>query len=140
MTCVDCSKTFPMPDALQRHRYIHSSTRELFKCKTCGETAAFESDMKRHMAKHIMTKKWFCVYPGCNRDFKRKSDLTSHAKTHTGPPQKCPQPGCDYINANPRNLKRHMKSHSDNKPIKCPLCDERFKYYQQLKRHREDHN
>ena len=140
MTCVDCSKTFPTPDALQRHRYIHSSTRELFKCETCGETAAFESDMKRHMAKHITTKKWFCVYPGCNRDFKRKSDLTSHAKTHTGPPQQCPQPGCDYSNANPRNLKRHMKSHSDNKPIKCPLCDARFKYYQQLKRHREDHD
>ena len=59
MTCVDCSKTFPTPDALQRHRYIHSSIRQLFKCDVCGEMAAFESDMKHHKAKHIPTKNGF---------------------------------------------------------------------------------
>ena len=139
MSCVDCSKTFPTPDALQRHRYIHFSNRQLFKCEVCGETAAFESDMKRHKAKHVPTKKWFCVYPGCNKDFKRKSDLTSHAITHTGTPQQCPEIGCEYTNANPKNLKRHMKIHSDLKPLKCALCDERFKHHQQLKRHRENH-
>ena len=94
MTCVECSKTFPTPDALQRHLYIH---------------------------------------------FKRKSDLTSHAITHTGKPKHCPEPGCDYSNVNPRNLKQHMKVHSDTKPIKCPMCEKRFKHHQQLKRHREDH-
>ena len=107
MTCVECSKTFPTPDALQRHQYIHSSSRQLLKCEVCGETAAFASDMKRHMAKHVPTKKWFCVYPSCNRDFKRKSDLMSHAITHTGKPKHCPEQGCDYSNVNPCNLKRH---------------------------------
>ena len=124
---------------MQHHRYIHSTSRPLLKCDVCGETAAFESDMKCHMAKHVPTKKWFCVYPGCNRDFKRKSDLTSHAITHTGKPKHCPEPGCDYSNINPRNLKQHMKVHGDVKPIRCPMCDKRFKHHQQLKRHHEDH-
>ena len=68
ITCVDCKKTFPTPDTLQRHRYIHSTNK--LTCSICGESAAFDSDLKRHMAKHNPTKKWFCVYPGCNRDFK----------------------------------------------------------------------
>ena len=105
MTCVDCGKRFPTPDALHRHWYIHQLNREQYKCEICGETAAFESDFKRHMAKHEDERMWHCVDPSCDRTFKQKSDMTSHAKTHTSELQKCPAHGCDYTNKDPRNLK-----------------------------------
>ena len=139
MTCVDCRKQFPTPDALKRHRYIHQTNREQFKCEICGEVSAFESDMKRHRAKHDEERMWYCDGPNCARSFKRKSDMTSHGKTHTNEVQKCPAQGCDYSNMDPRNLRRHMKCHSNKKPLKCPMCPERFKHYQQLKRHKENH-
>ena len=139
MTCVDCRKNFPTPDALQQHRYIHQTNREQFKCEICDEVSAFESDMKRHRAKLDEERMWYCDSPNCDRSFKRKSDMTSHTKTHTNEVQKCPAQGCDYSNMDPRNLKCHMKCHSNEKPLKCSMCSERFKHYQQLKRHKENH-
>ena len=139
MSCVDCNKKFPTPDALQRHRYIHQQNRELFKCELCRYITAFESDMKRHKIQHEDEKTWYCDGPNCTRTFKRKSDMTSHAKTHTNEDQRCPAQGCDYTNKDARNLKRHMKCHSNVKPLKCPMCPEQFKHYQQLKRHKENH-
>ena len=139
MFCVDCNKSFPTPDALQRHRYIHQQNREQFKCDLCGYITAFESDMKRHKVQHEDEKTWYCDDPNCSRTFKRKLDMTSHAKTHTNEDQRCPAQGCDYTNKDARNLKRHMKCHSNEKPLKCSMCPERFKHYQQLKRHKENH-
>ena len=105
MTCVDCNKKFPTPDALQRHRYIHQQNCEQFKCELCGYVTAFESDMKRHKIQHEDEKTWYCDGPNCSRTFKRKSDLTSHTKTHTNEDQRCPAQGCDYTNKDARNLK-----------------------------------
>ena len=139
MSCVDCNKQFPTPDALQRHRYIHQPDREQYTCDICGQTSAFESDMRRHQAKHEDDKLWYCSNPNCDRTFKRKSDMTSHLKTHTNKDQKCPAQGCNYTNKDPRNLKRHMKCHSNEKPLTCPWCPARFKHYQQQKRHKENH-
>ena len=139
MTCVDCDKTFPTLDTLQRHRYIHQQNHEHFKCEICNYITAFESDMKRHKIQHVDEKMWNCTNPNCDKSFKRKSDMTSHAKTHTNDDQRCPAQGCDYSNKDPRNLKRHMKCHSNVKPLKCPICPERFKHYQQLKQHKENH-
>ena len=66
MTCVDCNKQFPTPDALQRHQYIHQQNREQFTCNVCGEISAFESDMKRHKAKHDDERTWYCSNPKCD--------------------------------------------------------------------------
>ena len=86
MTCVDCDKTFPTPDALQRHRYIHQQNHEHFTCEICDYITAFESDMKRHKIQHVDERMWDCTNPNCEKSFKRKSDMTSHAKTHTKVP------------------------------------------------------
>ena len=139
MRCVDCDKTFPTPDSLQRHRYIHQQEHEHYKCEICDYITAFESDMQRHKIQHVDERMWDCTGSNCERSFKRKSDMISHAKTHTNEDQRCPAQGCDYSNKDPRNLKRHMKRHSNMKPLKCPMCPERFKHYQQLKRHKENH-
>ena len=71
MTCVDCGKRFPTPDALQRHLYIHQTDHKQFKCEVCGHLTAFESDMKRHKAKHEEERMWYCDGPNCDRSFKR---------------------------------------------------------------------
>ena len=43
--CLDCDKVFPMPDALQRHRYVHAD-RDKFICDRCGKDYSFKSDLE----------------------------------------------------------------------------------------------
>ena len=69
VTCPDCDRSFPTPDALQRHRYSHKPDHQL-KCEICGKECAFQSDLQRHMEKHRDEKVWKCNEPSCNREFK----------------------------------------------------------------------
>ena len=98
--CPDSHDVFPTPDALQRHRYVHN-TRHQFKCHICNKICGFKSDLDMHMAVHIEEKMWPCPYDDCNREFKRKLDLTAHEVTHTGEDFICEFAGCSYKNKDP---------------------------------------
>ena len=139
VTCPDCRKTFPTPDTLSRHRYIHQTDHQ-HKCKYCDRKCAFESDLKRHMEKHTEESPWVCTTDNCGRIFKRKAELTAHEVTHTGETFICEYPGCKFTNKDPRNVKRHYRVHTKEKKIKCKKCDELFVFYMQIKWHMErDH-
>ena len=99
--CPDCSKVFPTPDALQRHRYLHKESHR-FKCALCNKICAFKSDLDLHMAIHNNDRIWYCTQDGCNRDFKRKSDLTAHEVVHKGEDFMCEFPTCSYTNKDPQ--------------------------------------
>ena len=137
--CPDCSKVFPTPDALQRHRYIHDKSHQ-YKCDICKKLCAFKSDLEMHMAIHGEDCKWYCKYDGCGRDFKRKSDLTAHEVVHTGETFMCEFSTCNYTNKDPRLVKRHQRVHTRVAKVKCPECAEKFVFYQQMKRHREKYH
>ena len=112
--CPDCPRVFPTGDALQRHRYVHD-TRHQFKCRLCGKITGFKSDLDMHMSVHYEEKKWHCPYDHCDREFKRKSDLTAHEVTHTGEDFTCEFAGCKYKNKDPRLVKRHQQVHTKKK-------------------------
>ena len=137
--CPDCPRVFPTPDALQRHRYVHD-TRHQFMCRLCDKITGFKSDLDMHMSVHCEEKKWHCPYDDCDREFKRKSDLTAHEVTHTGEDFICEFAGCKYKNKDPRLVKRHQRVHTKKKTVKCPDCPETFVFYMQMKRHRKLHN
>ena len=132
--CPDCPRTFPTPDALQRHRYVHNTAHQ-FKCNFCNKTCGFKSDLDLHMLKHVESKRWYCEADGCDKDFKRKSDLTSHEKVHLGEFFICEYPGCKYKNRDPRLVKRHQRVHTQEARVRCKKCSRKFVFYQQMKRH-----
>ena len=137
--CPDCVRTFPTPDALLRHRYVHSASHQ-FQCNICNKICGFKSDLDLHMLKHVEDKRWYCKADGCDKDFKRKSDLTSHEKVHLGEFFICEYPGCKYKNRDPRLVKRHQRVHTQDARVQCKKCIRKFVFYQQMKRHmKQDH-
>ena len=137
VTCPDCRRTFPTPDALQRHRYSHKPDH-VYRCETCGKQCAFQSDLDRHKEKHEEERRWQCNEHECGRVFKRKAELIAHQVVHTGKLFKCEYPGCTYTNRDPRNVKRHYRVHTQEKRVKCKMCEQKFTFYHQMKRHMKD--
>ena len=137
--CPDCYRIVPTPDSLQRHRYSHAA-RDKFVCDKYGKDYPFESDLNRHKIKHRNKeiKTHMCMAAGCERNFMRKADLVSHTQNHTGTLHKCDQ--CEYSAMDIRYLKQHQHEHSDDLRIKCNICGRGFRYFTQMKRHRnKDH-
>ena len=134
--CPTCHKMFSTADTYQRHRYVHRAP-EQYKCDQCGKVLPFESDLIRHKKSHTEDRRWKCAHPTCNRSFKRKADLELHAVVHSGILHKCPEPDCSFSSLDPRNVKRHKKSHTQQATVACPKCNKLFVFYMQMKRHRD---
>ncbi len=85
-----CSKAFPEPKALARHKRNN----------------------------HNGDKTYVCDYPGCNKAYFDFSSLTLHHKSkHKGNKHVCNHPGCNKAFSQAGDLKRHKYSkHTDNKP------------------------
>ncbi|KAG5928945.1 hypothetical protein E4U42_007650 [Claviceps africana] len=86
-----------------------------------------------------------CRQPGCNKEFKRRCDLTKHEKTHTRP-WKCHVTTCPYyITGWPTEKERgrHINDkHSDSPTVHiCEECSFTSKRESNLKQHMErSHN
>ena len=109
-------------------------------CDKCGKEYPFESDLNRHKIKHRNKeiKTHVCMAAGCEWSFMRKADLVSHAQNHSGMVHKCDQ--CEYSATDIRYLKQHQRKHSNDLRIKCNICGRGFRYFTQMKRHRDkDH-
>ena len=80
-----------------------------------------------------------CGYPGCNKDYLKKSHLTAHFVKHNCTSKfKCPYPECvgnEYFRDS-AVLKRHIaKAHLRIKLFQCDRCDKRFMRNEGLKYH-----
>ncbi|SMN21087.1 similar to Saccharomyces cerevisiae YDR146C SWI5 Transcription factor that activates transcription of genes expressed at the M/G1 phase boundary and in G1 phase [Maudiozyma saulgeensis] len=75
--------------------------------------------------KELPDKRFECMYPDCNKTFKRRYNIRSHIQTHLEDrPYVCDFEGCDKAFVRNHDLVRHKKSHME-KRYACP-CGKKF--------------
>ena len=66
----------------------------------------------------------------------RKGDLALHVQIHDKLTWKCND--CKWMTTCQKYLKAHIDWHFEELRYECQLCNQHFKWRQQLKRHREN--
>nr|XP_042901465.1 zinc finger protein 883 [Parasteatoda tepidariorum] len=117
--CQFCSYSTPDRSNFRRHLVIHTHDRP-FECPVCGKRCM--------LVCHIFVPSFFII--GFQSTITRSSSKSSLLRT---PLQICPY--CSYSTTDRSNFKRHLVTHTDERPFQCPLCDKRCKLKQNLKKH-----
>ena len=132
--CHSCKKRFSTPSTWKNHKY-GCSRQKLYNCDSCNKRFLFSSTLQQHIRCHISQKLFKCFYGKCQRRYKYPQDLDHHIATHSSAKFGCEM--CDKIFSQKRLLKRHSVVHLNVCAYKCSNCNEAFKHYNQLYRHRK---
>ncbi len=83
-------------------------------------------------------KEFLCSFPGCDKIFNRRGNMTAHLKTHD--PNRERNFVCDVCFkgfSRPHDLQRHSTVHSGVKGFHCPVCFKQFTRRDAIMRHGE---
>ncbi|GFV24549.1 zinc finger protein 26 [Trichonephila clavipes] len=130
--CDTCEKIFSSKQRLKEHCCVQDPP---YKCEECGKCFTLRSSLLRHCVR-IHTKEKIHLCKICNRDFSSNWRLVAHVKKFHGKTITCN--GCD---SNSTNNKDHIKEclqrkHSANK---CDICNKTFDFVSGLKKHIRTH-
>jgi len=156
--CTVCGKWF-VKSYLKTHMGIHSGNRH--QCTVCGKWLA-KYYLKTHVLIHSGKKPYSCSF--CDMKFRLKEMLKMHELGHKGELPPCDLCGGRFVNLNThvRNvhsganykytcsvckkgfriqakLKRHMSSHSEERPYTCQDCGGSYRDLEYLKKHMAIH-
>lgn len=139
--CEICGKECYTKEAVRVHKIYHANLQQ-YKCKYCGNGYNTLNDCTRHERIHLDERPFKCKL--CDASFKFMDALRTHnkgvhIKNYTF---KCTHENCELLFLSKSKLKRHMKSHSDDRPFMCTYddCCAAFKEKDKLTRHLQTHS
>ena len=90
----------------------------------------------------VNSKKYECVYDGCNRSYTSMGNLKTHLKAHQGKyDYKCDHETCEKAFLSSYSLKVHRRIHTGERPYSCVTdgCDKSFTTLYRLNAHKRVH-
>uniref|UniRef100_A0A4W5PQN0 Zinc finger protein 711 n=1 Tax=Hucho hucho TaxID=62062 RepID=A0A4W5PQN0_9TELE len=115
---------------------LRDKESKLHHCKYCDYETAEQGLLNRHLLA-VHSRNFAHVCVECAKGFRHPSELKKHMRTHTGEKPYC-CPHCDFRCADQSNLKTHIKSkHGADLPFKCGHCPQAYADEGELQRHTE---
>lgn len=141
--CELCGKKFKNSLYLKRHRRTHNEYEGTLCSEGCGKTFKSRANMLSHVIKiHTSGKSLQCPYSECSKTFRYRGILNNHIKTRHVNREKsiqCSWQGCMKTFREKKHLDVHVRIHTDEKPLKCDLCDYRCRQRNALNWHMKKH-
>lgn len=130
LSCLTCPQVFTEVKLFREHLLSHTNS---VKCHVCGAHFRSQSHLQPHLDKH-KNKQTSFQCPHCPRNFKLRSRMKIHLRTHTGErPYMCVKCGKQF--STDSGFRLHMAAHEGIKPYVCSLCGQTFNRPSNLRRH-----
>ncbi|XP_021959817.1 zinc finger protein Xfin [Folsomia candida] len=141
--CEICEKMLKTPATLHNHvKWLHSN-RDRPSCDIFHRVFLKHATLRRHMDtvhSKIERPRLPCGYPGCEKTYLRRDDLSHHVKTeHVENPTRFPCTLCGKEFKVRSKLERHISTHTTEKAYTCSTCGRRFASQTAMKTHEVTH-
>ncbi|XP_021177853.2 zinc finger protein 624 [Fundulus heteroclitus] len=157
-TCPHCGKYFAWQSDLKRHIDTHSGERP-HQCPLCEKKFKNPYALKSHEkrcqtleGKRAKKREEVCLDPETDLEDSAEPGKCPEQDGHSGPPPStdpvpymllCADasakskvcPICSMNIKNNRDIKKHLRSHSEERPYVCLTCEKGFKYKDTIKKH-----
>ncbi len=106
--------------ALKKHKLLHDQTRKRFYCShgKCKKWTLFRSEMAMHEHSDSQSRPY--KYQHCAAEYKLKSDMTRHFKSHSTQHETYLYPECNYLTTMKRNMYEHICEDTRRQCIPVP--------------------
>lgn len=124
--CDSCGKIYSRPDSFREHKLTCKKTpAEIMACRTypcdiCGLAFKSQIRVKAHKRNVHVDEPVICHV--CGTVCKNKRALLVHRRRHDMKNKKYRCENCGKSFFNSTLLEQHVRTHSKEKPYKCPVC------------------